>query len=241
MPAAVAINVAANTTLPGVRGPVYPDGSFTYLPIPEREPTAEPVPTYGDLAGELALPFALPADLLDRQVHLDPSFAGYPFCDAHTYGDEHGVKAGPIAELSPGDYLLFYATLSTHGDPDRAWVLDDWGAYLVGGFRIAAVVTGDEYRDLDPEDRARYAGNAHVRREPFDAKVLVRGDPDGPGLFDRAIPLSAPEGGATANRVVTDLAGDSGKGPWWRRVMRFDAGATGEVLALRDDPGAANG
>lgn len=241
MPAAVAINVAANTTLPGFRGPIYSDGSFTYVPIPEREPTAEPVPTYGDLAPELDLPFAVPDDLRDRQVHLDPAFAGYPFCEAHTYGDEHGVKAGPISTLSRGDYLLFYATLSTHGEPAREWVRSDWGAYLIGGFRLAEVLTGEQYRALDPAEREPYAGNAHVRREAFDARVLVRGDRDDSGLFDRAVPLSAPGGGATANRVVTDLAGDSGKGPWWRRVLRFDGAATDEVLALRDDPARANG
>jgi hypothetical protein len=241
MPRAVAINVAANTSLPGFRGPVYPDGTFTYVPIPEREPTDEPVPTYADLAGELELPFPVPGDLADRRVHLDPAFAGYPFCDAYTYGDEHGVKAGPLSGLDPGDHLLFYATLSTHGTPEHEWVVPDWGAYLVGGFRVAEVLTGEQYRALSPADRERFAGNAHVKRDPVDAKVLVRGNPDGSGLFERAVPLSAPDGGTTANRVVTDLAGDSGAGPWWRRVLRFDPAATEQVLALRDDPGAANG
>lgn len=239
MPAAVAINVAANTSLPGVRGPIYPDGSFTYLPIPEREPTAATVPTYGDLTAELALPFDLPSDLHDRRVHLDPAFAEYPRCEAYTYGDEHGVKAGPISTLTEGDHLLFYATLTTHGEPVRAWIPDDWGAYLIGAFRVAEVLTGEQFRALDPTDRERFAGNAHVKRTAFDARVLVRGAPEGSGLFDRAVPLSAPDGGATANRVVTALAGDSGAGPWWRRVMRFDAEAAVEVLALRDDPAAA--
>lgn len=241
MPAAIAINVAANTTLPGVRGPIFPDGSFTYLPIPEREPTAAAVPTYGDLAPELDLPFDMPADLHDRRLHLDPTFAEYPRCDAYHYGDEHGVKAGPIAALSRGDHLLFYATLTTYGDPERPWVLDDWGAYLIGVHRVAEVLTGEGYRALAPADRERFADNAHVKRADVDAEVFVRGDPDGSGLFDRAVPLSAPAGGATANRVVTELAGDSGAGPWWRRVLRFDADAAEDLLALREDPGAATG
>ena len=237
MSEAVAINVAANTTLPGFRGPIYPDGSFTYVPIPEREPTAGPVPTYGDLAGELDLPFPIPDELLDRQVHLDPAFAEYPFCDCATYGDEHGVKAGPISVLSPGDWLLFYATLTTYGEPERDWITPEWGAYLIGGHRIAEIHTGESYRELPAKARERFASNAHCKRETFDAEVLVLGD-DASGLFDRAIPLSAGSG-ATANRVVTDLAGDSGEGPWWRRVLRFDADATAEVLALREEPGAA--
>jgi hypothetical protein len=197
------------------------------------------VPTYGDLAPALDLPFALPTGLQDRRVHLDPAFASYPRCDAYTYGDEHGVKAGPITTLDPGDHLLFYATLSTHGEPAREWVLSDWGAYLMGGFQVAEVLTGEDYRGLSSDERDRFAGNAHVRRAEFDAEVLVRGDPDVSGLFDRAVPLSAPQDGATANRVVTDLAGDSGKGPWWRRVLLFDAAATDAVLALRDDPANA--
>jgi len=259
----VAINVAANTGLPGVRGPVHPDGGFAYLPIPEREPIAERPPTYADLAADLDLPFRLPDEVRDRRVHLDPEFAGYPFCERHTYGDEHGVKAGPIADLGPGDSLFFYATLTNYprgevdgegtsagasasgsGDgvappgpgvpaADRpGWMPPDWGAYLIGELRVARVVTGDDYRDLPAADRAAFRNNAHVKRETFDAAVLVEGGP-GSGLLDRAVPLSA-GAGTDANRIVTDLAGDSGAGPWWRRVLRFDADSTAELRRLAE-------
>ncbi|MFB6193722.1 MAG: hypothetical protein ABEI75_01535, partial [Halobaculum sp.] len=113
---AVAINVAANTQLPGVRGPIYPDGSFLYVPIPEREPTTGDVPTYAALGFDDALPVALPDP--NRRVHFDPEFAGYVGHDRYTYGDEHGVKAGPLSELTPGDSLVFYATLTSHPFPD---------------------------------------------------------------------------------------------------------------------------
>ncbi|MFB6157313.1 MAG: hypothetical protein ABEJ34_05670 [Haloferacaceae archaeon] len=239
-PRAVAINVAANTQLPGVRGPVYPDGRFEYVPIPEREPTDDPVPTYADLD----LDVDLPAGLHDRRVHLDPEFAGVHGRTAYTYGDEHGVKAGPLSALAPGDYLLFYATLSlrqrspepgTPAGPGRApFVLDDWGAYLIGAFRVARAVTGEAFRALPAAERERFATNAHLRRAEFDARVLVRGD-DRSRLFDRAVPLSGSTG-SEANWLVTDLSSDSGKGPWWRRVLRFDPPATAELLDLIDDP-----
>ncbi|MFB6155466.1 MAG: hypothetical protein ABEJ22_06190 [Haloferacaceae archaeon] len=231
MPRSVAINVAANTSLPGFRGPVYADGRFEYLPIPERERTAEPVPTYADLAAELDV--EIPPDVADTPVHLDPSFAEYPTCSQYTYGDEHGVKAGPLSRLAPGDYLLFYATLSYAGDPDDAprWMPPEWGAFLVGEFRVASVVTDEEYRDLPEAERERFATNAHVRRAEFDASVLVAGD-DSSRLLDRAVPLSDPDAGATANRLVTDLSNDSGKGPWWRRVLRFDTDATEELRGV---------
>ncbi|WP_284012994.1 hypothetical protein [Halobaculum litoreum] len=235
MSRAVAINVAANTNLPGRRGPVYPDASFVYVPIPEREPTTEPVATYADL--DLAA--YVPDDAVDLPVHLDPEFGGVLGREAYTYGDPHGVKAGPLSRLEPGDSLLFYATLTVAGDDgDRAdWLPPDWGSFLIGEFRVAEVLTGDDYRDADAATRARFASNAHVRRDPFDASVLVRGDPDGSRLFDRAVPLSTPAAGAEANRLVTDLSNDSGKGPWWRRVLRYDADAAAELRSLLDaDP-----
>ncbi|TQQ81008.1 hypothetical protein EGH24_07600 [Halonotius terrestris] len=241
MARALAINVAANTNLPGVRGPVYPDGSFVYLPIPEREPVdpAADVPTYADLLDALdPLPFDLPADSRDRAVHLDPEFAAYPYCENYTYGDEHGVKAGPISELEPGDSLFFYATLTTHEPPAGVatgpaadWVTPDWGAYLIGEFRVERVLDSDACASLSATEREAFASNAHCKRADFDAKVLVRGS-DNSRLFDRAVPLSAPESGATANSIVTELSNDSGKGPWWRRRLWFDEAATARLRGL---------
>ena len=240
MSRAVAINVAANTNLPGRRGPVFPDGRFVYVPIPEREPTSEPVPTYADLG----LAGHVPDDAASLPVHLDPEFAGVLGREAYTYGDPHGVKAGPLSDLAPGDSLLFYATLTVADGPDGApeadaadrvdWLPPDWGAFLIGEFRVATVLSGEEYRAAGPATRARFASNAHARRETFDAAVLVGGDPDGSRLFDRAVPLSTAAAGADANRLVTELSADSGKGPWWRRVLRYDADATAELRELID-------
>jgi len=266
-PRAVAVNVAANTNEPGFRGPVYPDGSFAYVPIPESAPTRprgrfpvdEPLPTYGDLD----LPFAVPADLRETPVHMDPEFPGVHGRDRASYGDPHGVKAGRIADLGPGDRLLFYATLSLRphgwGGPsggsagsDDALRADDdlapdWGAYLFAGIRVERVLavgdggnggggsgndggTGDG-STVDRDAAAALAPtNAHLKRDPFDARVVVAGDPTASGLFERVVPLSTPESGAEANRLVTALSSDSGKGPWWRRPLAFDADATATLL-----------
>ena len=241
MAESIAINVAANTNLPGFRGPIYPDGSFVYLPIPEREPTAEPVPTYRDLLDHLdPLPFSVDDTLWDRRVHLDPEFADYPTCSRYTYGDEHGVKAGPLSELRPGDSLFFYATLTRHDPPPEVdtgppvgWVAPDWGAYLIGEFRVDRVFDTEACADRSAFDRCGVGTNAHCKRDPFDAKVLVVGTDDS-RLFDRAVPLSSPESGATANRLVTDYSNDSGKGPWWRRRLWFDADATDQLRGIVD-------
>lgn len=225
MARAVAVNVGANTNAPGVRGPVYPDGSFEFVPIPETEPTDEPPPTYADLD----LRVELPADVLDTPVHLDPEFCGYPACERYTYGDPWPAKAAPLLELSAGDYALFYATLSPRGTAadHPAWVAPGWGAYLIGEFRLARdPVPGDAYADrlLTPDTLEAFSNNAHVRRSEFDAAVLLLGGSDS-GLYDRPVPLSGATG-AEAGDIVTDLSADSGRGPWWRRPLRFDADAT---------------
>lgn len=231
-PRAVAVNVGANTNAPGFRGPVYADGRFEFVPIPEPAPTVEPVPTYGDLP----LSVELPDDVLDMPVHFDPEFAGFGPGERYTYGDPYGVKARPLLDLETGDRVYFYATLDRlDDDPGEPWLVDGWGAYLIGRFVLARdPVPGDRYPELPPAERAVFANNAHVKRDPFDAAVLLYGEPVASGLLDRAIPLSAPEAGTTPNRLVTDRSSDSGQGPWWRRPLRFDAAATAELVALED-------
>jgi hypothetical protein len=178
------------------------------------------------------------------------------FGPEYTYGDEHAVKAGPLSELDPGDHLLFYATLEptagtdppslggTAPDPGVRpdWMAPEWGAYLIARFRVARAVTGDEYHALPADERERFRDNAHLKRATFDARVLVLGDPADSGLLDRAVPLSAPTGGSDANWLVTECSADSGRGPWWRRPLRYDPAATERLLATVDaGPAAAVG
>lgn len=227
MTRAVAINVGANTNEPGFRGPIYPDGRFAFVPIPEREPTATPVPTYG----ELDLPVDV-GEVADVPVHLDPEFAELDGCERYTYGDPYPVKARPLLDLEAGDHVLFYATLTLRGTDPLDWISSDWGAYLIGRFELARdPIRGDRFGDLPESDRAPFANNAHRKRETFDARVVLLGDPDGSRLYESAVPLSA-DAGTTPNRIVTELSSDSGAGPWWRRPLRFDEPATETLLAL---------
>ena len=232
----VAINVGANTNEPGFRASVWPDGRFEYIPIPESKPTATAVPTYGDLAPHLT--HDIPEAVLDTPVHLDPEFAEYPFCERYTYGDEHGVKAGPLSSLSAGDYLFFYATLSVAEEAE--WLPPRWGAFIIGHFQLARdAVTGTEYSDLPASEQRVFENNAHVKRETNDARVLILGEADESRLYDRAVPLSTPAGGIEANWIVTDCTEDSGKGPWWRRPLRIDEDETETILDVVSAPPAS--
>jgi hypothetical protein len=230
----IAINVGANTNEPGFRGPVRPDGSFEYVPIPESEPVTE-APTYGDLAPHLDTD--IPKELHGTAVHLDPEFPEYPFCERYTYGDEHGVKAGPLSELAAGDYVFFYATLAATGESGAAtdWRPPEWGAFLVGQFRLAwDPLTAEDFETATPARREPFANNAHVRRDPIDARVFLLGAPEDSRLYERCVPLSRPSGGVEHNALVARLSDDSGRGPWWRRPLRFDERATPRLLAVVD-------
>ena len=224
---AIAINVGANTNEPGFRAPVWADGRFEYIPIPETSDTVQPVPTYGDLGPSLSCP--IPDDVAETPVHLDPEFPEYPFCERYTYGDEHGVKAGPLSSLSAGDYVFFYATLSVA--EESSWLPPRWGSFVIGQFHLAQnPVTGEQYQQLSERERSVFANNAHVKRSTNDARVLLRGSPEKSRLYDRTVPLSRPTAGTDANWLVTDCSSDSGKGPWWRRPLRFDECATETLL-----------
>ncbi len=221
---AVAINVGANTNAPGFRAPIQPDGRFCFLPIPETEPTDIAVPTYGDLAESLSCD--VPARVRDTPVHLDPTFAEYPACQDYTYGDPHGVKARPLLDLSAGDRVYFYATLTVTGA--AAWLPPEWGAFLIGHFTLALDPIDPETAST-PDELARFASNAHLRRSTMDAAVLLAGDPTTSQLYERAIPLSAPTAGVEPAELVTTYSSDSGRGPWWRRPLRFDASGAAAV------------
>lgn len=228
----VAINIGANTNEPGFRGPIFPDGSFEFVPIPEHAQVRKSIPTYG----ELPISVEIPQSVQETPVHLDPTFKEYEPCKQYTYGDPYGVKARPLLSLQAGDRVYFYATLSTHGDGHEAWIVPEWGAYLIGEFVLLVdPIPGESFDAQPPDIKSILAENAHLKRAEFDARVLLIGDPEKSWLFDRAVPLSEPTGGTTANKIVTAYSSDSGKGPWWRRPLRFDTEGTKRLQsAIRD-------
>jgi hypothetical protein len=109
----------------------------------------------------------------------------------------------------------------------------DWGAFLIAHFELA--VDPITTTDLTDHSRALVGTNAHIKRDPPDARVLLAGDTDGSTRYDRAVPLSTPAGGTDPGPIVTELSSDSGAGPWWRRPLRFDASASARLCARVED------
>jgi hypothetical protein len=125
----VSLNVATNDDYPGGRGPIYADGSFRYVPIPEEESTAKE-PTYSDLN----LEDIRPPSTHNTVAHFDPEFPEFEYGRNYTYGDRWTTKTRELAKLEEGDILFFYATLdyADEAESEYEWINPDWGAYIIG-------------------------------------------------------------------------------------------------------------
>lgn len=195
----VLAGIGADTTNLGALGPLYADGRFEYVPIPEKTRETTESKTLGSWAFRYDDRTA--ADLATRirprpvrekhhvvtgeavaewPVHRDPNF------EALTYG-EHRTTGylGRLRALEPGDVVGFYAGL--RGPDDRAH------RYLIGYMTVAEVTVVTP--DMDDETRrrllARHPDNAHTKRaqdgRPYLAEkslVIVDGCRPG-GLFER--------------------------------------------------------
>src|SRR5438067_11578167 len=111
----VLLRVGIDSGCGGIQGPLFRDGSFEFICIPDRK-GADPR-THGSTfaANGCALVEYFPAGARSRMarqsIHVDPEFVTY------TYGDPTPPKAG-LRRLSKGDILIFYAGLEGY-DFDR--------------------------------------------------------------------------------------------------------------------------
>jgi hypothetical protein len=165
------IRVGIDTGSGGAHGPIFADGSFEYIPIPDGFGIDER--TYGTLVGSdgasLAdlLPAGVGTRLRHRSVHLDPEF------DTFTYGDPTPPKRG-LRRLRSGDLLVFYAGLEGFD------FLSHPALYLIGYFEVEAAGLATEFNATDIGHL--FGDNFHVRHPGiFQAQrrelVLVKGGP----------------------------------------------------------------
>ena len=169
----------------GAQGPLFRDGSFEFIPIPDNS-GIDPR-TYGNTLGTSGrpllefLPKRLQPRLASQAMHSDPEF------NTFTYGDPTSPKAG-LKWLERDDILAFYAGL-------EGWDFDVAKAlYLIGYFVVEVAGLA---RELSPEAiQYQFAENYHVRhRSVFEAQrdrlVLVKGGA-GSRLLKRAVCISSP-------------------------------------------------
>lgn len=167
----------------GMQGPLFTDGSFELVPIPDNKGVA--TRTYGNTLGTKGkpllsyFPVGRQAAMADQSMHLDPEFQTF------TYGDPTPPKAG-LRKLDAGDVLVFYAGL-------QGWDHTSTPAlYLVGYFVVKWAGMATEL--ADEELRRRFGNNFHVAhdevlQEQRNRLVLVQGG-HGSRLLERAYCIS---------------------------------------------------
>lgn len=207
-------NVGANTSH-RFAGPLFSDGTFEFLPIPEeRDTSGAHSLRYRDLRSHRAprrdLLRFIPRLLWDWPAHNDPEF------DTRTYGDncDTSPRAAGLRRAEAGDFLFFIARLANWLE-DRA--TRESGFYLIGYLEIESVLR-QASAPPDAATMARFRHNAHVRRALGDPSLWngfwVFAGSDRSRRFHRAVP---------ATRELADRAFSRADGsPWLWDGRRSD-------------------
>lgn len=183
----VLLRVGIDTGSGGILGPLFRDGSFEYIPIPDNfRGTGVDRRTYGNTRGRAGqrmadyFPDARRERLFHQSVHLDPEF------ETFTYGDPTRPKAS-LRRLSEGSLLVFYAGL-------RGWDFDCPPAlYIIGYFEVARAGLATSFSEA--ELTRLFRGNFHVMHEEVfedqkDRLVLVKGSANS-RLLKKAVKISS--------------------------------------------------
>jgi Nucleotide modification associated domain 3 len=183
----VLLRVGIDTGSGGTPGPIFEDGSFEFIPIPDYfgGPGVNATtygkaraPHGGSLADYLPTPFR--ERLSCQSIHSDPEFR------ARTYGDPTPPKAS-LRKLRKGDLLVFYAGLKGWGFNRRS------ALYIIGYFEVTHA---GRVKDFTRAELARFFGsNFHVKHKRVlahqkDKLVLVKGGGNS-RLLRKAVQISA--------------------------------------------------
>ena len=182
MPKGLLLRVGIDLGCGGALGPIFPDGTFEYVPIPEspefvgaRSVRFQDLPArYGGTLAQY-----VPRRYRESAAHYDPEFETY------TYGDPTKNKRAQLLRLESGDFLLFYAGLCPPGSRDKSRL------YLIGYFAVTGVYRVEHTEAWPPLASQHLLKNAHLRRSvPDEGLVIVSGDPNSSRLLNRAVAIS---------------------------------------------------
>ena len=148
----VLLRIGIDTGCGGIHGPLFADGTFEYVPIPDGHAIDER--TYGNTLARHGrklidyFPASMRNRMADQPMHVDPEF------DTFTYGDPTTPKAG-LRHLRPGDLLVFYCGL-------RGWDFASVPAlYIMGFFEVERAGKATEFTASELD--LLFSRNFHVR------------------------------------------------------------------------------
>ena len=138
----VLLRVGIDSGCGGIQGPLFKDGSFDFVCIPDNHGVS--AHTYGNMLGRDGKPLAgyfaesRRTLMAEQHVHHDPEFETY------TYGDPTTPKRS-LRSLQAGDFLAFYCGLQ-EWDTESGWNCDRRPAlYLAGFFEVALAGMAAEF------------------------------------------------------------------------------------------------
>lgn len=188
------LRVGIDTGSGGCLAPIFVDGSFEFIPIPETRVTSEKK-VYANMKGRSGRPITdfIPKKIKYSQPHFDPEFNTY------TYGDPTRTKRNQLSKLNPGDLLIFYAGLKPADRKEKPRL------YVIGYFDILEIYDFQKISKLDyPSVFKKLKNNAHAKRY-FKMKemnieflesnlVIAKGNPKRSKLIAKALQLGDSNG-----------------------------------------------
>lgn len=177
---ALLLRVGIDKGCGGSLSPIFPDGSFAYIPIPEYGLTNETM-TYDTMLVSpkvgCTLAEYLPKAARKMHPHHDPEF------NTFTYGDPTS-KRKQLIKLVPGDLLVFYAGFAQAAPRSeylKRSVYETDVLCIFGYFVVKMVYNFNLCPPPQKREVANYLfpNNAHTKRifTPSSALVVVQGCP----------------------------------------------------------------
>jgi hypothetical protein len=211
--AGLLVRVAIDSTAGQWNAPCRPDGTFCYVPIPEKRRSANYDHTYDEFA-PFTQPFGefLPSRLKGKTCHLDPDFHHLTYGDAGQRGRriQERLRDAPNPD-NPGreiteDFIVFWAALKSVNT--RQLVCAIIGFYRVAYWKRAIDVL---HRDCHR--------NAHTRYDVEDAsnEVVVFANPEGSGRLKRFLEIGCASSVNRQQCVHPHLLGAWGGVDDWQR------------------------
>ena len=197
-------NVGANSSHRQLFSPLFEDGTFEFLPIPEGDRNLGNSPhavRYRELRSyynpDHDLLRYVPQDIWDDACHNDPDFETFTYGDNGTNG-----RSSALTQLRKGDALLFLARLGHCTDGERT---RHSGFYLIGGF----IVDHAEFMTPHSQGRERFSNPESTERSGESAGTGHHRDGEETDLADMG--RSGPVAGLLAVRGATHGGADGSK------------------------------
>ena len=192
---ALLLRIGADTYNSGTLAPIFEDGTWYYIPIPEsNENTLFPF-TYQEIPtpdNRFTIGEWLPKRIQFQKPHFDPEFWMF------TYGEPIGKapKIKQLTRLSKGDLLLFTAGLVKRLKKNPPAIYNSKKdptpeLYLIGMFEIEDVKKIRYNSPLSSIHKEKLSLNAHALRRPQRSFLSVRGNPDSSFILKYPLKLTA--------------------------------------------------